>query len=140
MNPADMTSSADQLAVPDLGTDLAVLRTRMALDRTQLAWVRTGFVFITAGIAIDKVTEVLHAARLLTHHAWVKGSHVTGLVLVISSTLILLLVTVDYIRVSRALPRRNDARLRSNFAVLCMTALLALTGAMLTYLVLTTHL
>ena len=122
-------------------TDLAVLNTRLALDRTQLAWVRTGFTFITAGIAIDKVTEALHAARLLTHHAWVKGSHVTGLVLVSGSTIILLLAAAGYVRATRALPLSPvGAWLPFNTAVLGVTGLVVLTGAGLTYLALTTHL
>lgn len=136
---ATATSSGGRAAVPD-GTDLAVLNTRLALDRTQLAWVRTGFTFITAGIAIDKVTEALHAARLLTHHAWVRGSHVTGLILVSGSTLVLLLAAVGYVRAARELPTRYGGGLSFSAAVLAVTGLLVLTGVLLTVLALTTHL
>ena len=139
MNPRAITSSAEDAAVPVHGNDLAVLNTRLALDRTQLAWVRTGFGFITAGIAIDKAAEALHAARLLTHQAWVKGSHLTGLVMVSCSTLILILVTAAYVRAASALPRPHGALLPFSAAVVCVTALLILTGSLLTYLVLTTH-
>lgn len=135
-----MSSDANAAILPDTGTDLAVLNTRLALDRTQLAWVRTGFTFITAGIAIDKVTEALHTARLLTHHAWVTGSHVTGLVLVIGSTLVLLLAAAGYVRATRELPLRHGGGVSFSAAVLAVTGLLVLTGVMLTILALTTHL
>ena len=123
----------------DLATELAVLRTRLTLENTQLGWIRTGFTFITAGIAIDKVTEALHAARVIAGHAWVKGSHNVGLLLVIGSTLVLLIATIAYVRAAVGLPALPDGRLPFNPAVLGMSGLLILTGVVLSLLILTTE-
>jgi putative membrane protein len=78
--------------------DLAVERTMLALERTQLAWVRTIIGLITAGIAIDKGFEALHAARLVTGEAWVRNGHLAGLVMTISGTLLILISGVYYIK------------------------------------------
>ena len=131
--------SGQSAPIPDRNTDLALMRTQLALDRTQLAWVRTGFVFITAGIAMDKVMEVLHHQRMIQGTNWVKGAHVTGLVMILSSTLALVLTLAGYVRAARklALLRGEPAELGGPVA---MTVLLILVGIVLALLVMTTNL
>jgi uncharacterized membrane protein YidH (DUF202 family) len=122
----------------DLGTNLAVMRTQFALERTQLAWVRTGFTLITAGFAIDKVAEALHRDRVLQGTNWVQGSHVTGLVLIGSSTLFLGVATFSYLREARRLARLVGNKPPVIPAVLPMTLLVLVLGVVLLILIHTT--
>lgn len=102
-NAQVLRSSAEQAVDPRV--DLAVQRTELALDRTQLAWVRTAFTLITAGLAIDKVAEAMHQARVLAGTNWVAGSHVVGIGLTIAATTFLLMASVMYYRQARILAR-----------------------------------
>jgi uncharacterized membrane protein YidH (DUF202 family) len=89
---------ADAAQDADPRIHLAVERTVYALERTQLAWIRTIMGLITAGIAIDRGFAALHEARLVTGEAWVKNGHLGGLVLTISGTLLIVMVTIFYVK------------------------------------------
>lgn len=139
--PPDEKPESQVHAKPDVNlvTNLAVMRTQFALERTQLAWVRTGFTFITAGFAIDKVAEALHRSRVLQGNNWVQHSHVTGLVLIGSSTLFLGIATVTYSRESRKLARLLGNKPPVITAMLPMTVLVLVLGVLLMILLLTTN-
>lgn len=130
--PFDNKPSADP------GAALAILRTELALDRTQLAWVRTAFTFITAGFALDKVTEVIHQTRVLEGKNWVENSHVTGMILVGAATLFLLLCSVAYIRQIRRLAQLKSPPVTHFPTTLAPTALVVILGVALFVLILTT--
>ena len=80
----------------DPRVDLAVQRTELAEDRTLLAWIRTTIGLMGAGVAFDKGAQFLHQERLAAGFAFVKTSHFAGLSLTAVSTLLLLLVLLQY--------------------------------------------
>lgn len=128
-NTQSIRSSAEHAADPRV--DLAVQRTELALDRTQLAWVRTAFTFITAGLAIDKVAQAMHEARVLAGTNWVTGSHVVGSALAIASTLFLLLASVAYYQQARVLARLKGAEPPWMPLAMLISLLVVLLGGML---------
>ena len=90
--------------------DLAVERTSYAMERTQLAWIRTVMGFITAGLAIDKGTEALHEARVVAGVAWSKNGHFAGMLLTITSTVLMIITTVIYVRRMKQFNRMRGIR------------------------------
>ncbi len=92
--------------VPDLRLQLSVESTRLAMERTQLAWVRTVLTFITAGLAIDRGTALLHEARMEAGLAWSKTGHLAGLLLTGMATILMIWVAISYIRRIGQLNRR----------------------------------
>ena len=89
-------AAAEQDADPRV--DLAIDRTIFALVRTQLAWIRTVLTLMTAGLAIDKGFAALHDARMVSGEAWVKNGHFAGMVMTSSATLLIMIVTFNYIK------------------------------------------
>jgi inner membrane protein YidH len=87
----------------DAAVELAFTRTELAFDRTLLAWIRTALTLMAAGIAYDKGFQLLHEARLEEGTAWVRSAHVVGIALTAASTLLLIVVTVNYFMNVRAL-------------------------------------
>jgi putative membrane protein len=99
----EIRKSAEQDVDPRV--DLAVERTELALERTQLAWVRTLLSLIGGGFVIDKAMEAIHQARLEAGEAFVKHSHLTGMIVTGSGTLLMILVTINYMRRNAAYAR-----------------------------------
>jgi putative membrane protein len=113
--------------IVDPRVDLAVQRTELALDRTQLAWARTVIGLMGAGIAVDKGFKFLHQARVLSGEALVRNGHAMGLTLTAISTLLLAIVSWDYLKNARwlaSLKRSPSRRLPSALVVSVMVVVL----------------
>lgn len=131
-NSQEIRSRVEQATDPRV--DLAVQRTELALDRTQLAWVRTAFSFITAGLAIDKGAQALHAARVLAGTNWVNSSHAVGIVLTLLSTIFLIFSSVLYYQQAYTLARLKGItppRLPLPFLISLLVVLLGITLSLL---------
>jgi len=120
----------------DPRVDLAVERTMLALERTQLAWIRTIIGLITAGIAIDRGFEALHAARLVTGEAWVRNGHLAGLVMTISGTFLIIISSVYYIRRMRELGRMLHRPSRLLDPGLILSLFISVVGLLVIYFML----
>jgi putative membrane protein len=110
----------------DPRVDLAVDRTKMAAVRTLLAWVRTLLSLMTAGIAIDKGFAALHQARMVSGTAILRNSHIAGLLLTGSGTVLITFVLFNYVKMKRDLDimqSRKRNMYDAGFA-LCMVILL----------------
>src|SRR5664279_1964441 len=94
----------------DPRVDLAVERTELALERTQLAWVRTLLSLIGGGFVIDKAMEAIHQARLESGEAFVQHGHLVGMIFTASGTLLMILVTINYLRRNAAYARMKKGR------------------------------
>lgn len=114
--------------------DLAVERTSLALERTQLAWVRTILTFITAGIAIDRGTAALQKARIVSGVAWSESGHFAGLLLTITSTILMITVTVLYIRRMRQLNKMRGITNKLPAPATALSVFVCLLGALFSYL------
>ncbi len=95
-NEIQIRAEAEQDADPRV--DLAVDRTILALIRTLLAWIRTLMAIMTAGLAIDKGFAALHDARMISGTAILKNSHLAGLLMTGSGTLLTAIVLVNYVK------------------------------------------
>jgi putative membrane protein len=104
MSEADASQKAGQTQA-DPRVDLAVTRTELAWERTLLAWIRTTLALLGSGIALDKGAQLLHQARVLAGTAMMRNGHIVGLSLTGLSTLLLLIVTVQYLNGKLALAR-----------------------------------
>ena len=87
----------------DAALELALTRTELASDRTLLAWIRTALTLMAAGIAYDKGFRLLHDERLAEGTAWVRSAHSAGILVTITSTLLLALATFKHFRLARSL-------------------------------------
>jgi len=87
----------------DVVVHLAAERTELAWERTQLAWIRTTLAFIGSGIALDKGMEAIHRNRLESGSAIVQNAHAIGIVLSTGGTILLLIVTLFYMKRVRKL-------------------------------------
>lgn len=117
------------------GTDhLAYQRTIWALERTQLAWVRTAFAVMTTGLALDRGTSALQAARLLENSRWVEGANVGGIVLSLAAALQLFVATINYVRRDRELARAYQMPLTHLPAALPISIAVAVLGVVLAVL------
>lgn len=108
--------------------DLAVERTALALERTQLAWGRTVISFITAGLAIDKGTAALHEARLVSGHAWAKNGHFGGLLLTLTATILMIMVTVAYVKRMRNLNKIQGLKAKQSLPTTLLSVFVCLVG------------
>jgi len=113
--------------------DLSVDTTSLALDRTQLAWVRTVMAMITTGIALDKGSEVLHAARLSTGAAWSKNGHFGGLLLTIAATALMVLVTIIYVWRMKQLVRMRSTKEKLPSPTIILSIFQCLVGGLAIY-------
>jgi len=124
---------AEQDADPRI--DLAVERTELAMERTQLAWVRTMLSLIGGGFVIDKAMEAIHEARLEAGEAFVKHSHLTGMIVTGSGTLLMILITIHYQRRNAAYAHMKKGK-RPFFAPGFLLSLLAIIiGIAVTYFI-----
>lgn len=114
---------------------LAVERTELALERTHLAWIRTIVGLITSGFAIDKLVEAFREKRLITGEALVSHAHVTGLVLTVTGTLLMILVTIYYIKRSRKLAVMRGEGLSRLPPGLALSVFIFFIGLVLIYLI-----
>ena len=119
---------------------LAIERTEFALERTHLAWVRTCITLITAGIAIDKVFAILHEARTETGVAWVNNAHIVGLTMVISGMLLLLMITIYYLKRMTALRQLRGLKRQLFAPGFILSVIIFLIGALLVFMVISTPL
>ncbi len=94
----------------DPRVDLSIERTELAWERTQLAWIRTTLTFIASGIALDKGMEAIHRDRLESGSALVQNAHAIGITLSIGGTILLLIVTLYYIKRVRRLAIMKGAK------------------------------
>jgi uncharacterized membrane protein YidH (DUF202 family) len=124
-------ADAEQNADPRI--DLAVDRTIFALIRTQLAWIRTIIGLMTAGLAIDKGFAALHEARLIAGNAWVKNGHFAGMVMTCSGTLLIIIVTVNYIKGMGALNKMKGKQTKLYDPGLMLSLLITLIGFLMLY-------
>jgi putative membrane protein len=126
----DQQLKAEAKAASDFRTDLSIETTILAMERTQLAWVRTVLTFITAGFAIDKGTELLHEARLVSGTAWSKEGHFAGLLLTITATVLMAMETVIYIRRVRQLNKMVVIKIKLPFPTTILSIFICLVGAL----------
>lgn len=133
-NNVQIRVEAEQDADPRV--DLAVERTILALVRTQLAWIRTIITLMTAGLAIDKGFAALHNARMVTGEAWVKNGHLAGLVMTISGTLLMILVTTNYVMGLKVLNNLKGTKRKRFDPGLILSVLITLTGFLMLYFML----
>jgi uncharacterized membrane protein YidH (DUF202 family) len=131
-DPQKMIPPAD----PDPRINLAVERTQLALERTQLAWIRTIIGLMTAGVAIDRGFAVLHDARLISGEAWVKNGHFAGLVLSISSTLLITIITAFYLKRMGELNRMRKEERRYLDPAMILSLLILMVGVLIIYFML----
>ena len=117
---------------------LAIERTLLALERTHLAWTRTVITLMTAGFAIDKVTEYIHQERLSSGQAVTAKTHLIGVMLVIGACALLLIETIYYIRRSHELLKMQPERGWQIPSGTILSVLIFLIGIVVIYLVTTT--
>jgi len=127
-NP-DQQLKAEITAASDFRTDLSIETTILAMERTQLAWVRTVMAFITAGVAIDKGTSLLHEARLVSGTAWSKDCHFAGLLLTVSATLLMTMETILYIRRVRQLNKMTVTKIKLPWPTTILSIFVCIVGA-----------
>jgi len=130
-NEQQIRSEAEQDADPRI--DLAVDRTILALVRTQLAWIRTIITLMTAGLAIDKGFAALHEARMVSGEAWVKNGHFAGLVMTSSGTLLIIIVTINYLMGMKALNKMKGTKRKLYDPSLILSVLITLIGFLMLY-------
>ena len=78
----------------DAGTQLSIMRTRLAADRTLMAWIRTSFAMITFGFGVAKFFQYLHEQQQRT--SFLEAPRNLGLILVSVGTLSLLAGAYEY--------------------------------------------
>lgn len=116
--------------------DLAVERTELALERTHLAWIRTVVGLIVSGFALDKLFEVVHAARLASGEALIKQAHVVGVSLTIVGTLIMLAETIYFYKRTRILKQMRGANTVFFPSGLIVSILIFLIGVAIVFMLL----
>jgi len=126
----------DAEADTDPRVDLAVERTELALERTQLAWIRTTLTFIASGIALDKGMEAIRANRLESGSAFVQNAHAIGISLSMGGTILLLIITLYYIKRVRRLALMKGAKPVLIPPGVISSSLIILLGAIISYLLL----
>jgi uncharacterized membrane protein YidH (DUF202 family) len=122
----------------DPRVDLAVERTELVLERTQLAWIRTTLTFVATGIALDKGVEAIHQSRLQSGDALFDNAHIIGISLSITATVLLLLVTLFYLRRSRRLASMKGVKPVLFPPGAAASTLIILLGAVISFLLLIT--
>jgi len=130
-NEQQIRATAEQDADPRI--DLAVERTILALVRTQLAWIRTMITLMTAGLAIDKGFAALHEARLLSGEAWINNGHLAGLIMTITGTLMIILVTINYVMGIKALNNMKGTRRKLFDSGLILSLIIIAIGFLMLY-------
>ena len=130
-NEQQIRAAAEQDADPRI--DLAVDRTILALIRTQLAWIRTIIGLMTAGLAIDKGFAALHEARMVSGEAWVKNGHFAGLVMTSSGTLLIIIVTINYLMGMKTLNKMKGTKRKLYDPGLILSVLITLIGFLMLY-------
>jgi len=132
-NNLNQTTNTEALQVVDPRIDLAIERTSLALERTQLAWVRTVIGFITAGFAIDKATTVLYEARLVSGVALSKNGHFAGLLLTGVATVLMIVVTITYVRRTLQLSKMRVSKERPTTSTTLLSIFVCLIGGITIY-------
>jgi len=135
-NPEIQQLRKEAEADTDPRVDLAVERTELAWERTQLAWTRTTLTFIVSGIALDKGMEAIHANRLESGNALVQNAHAIGITLSTGGTILLLIVTLYYIKRIRRLTIMKGAKPVLIPAVAISSILIILLGVIISFLLL----
>ena len=131
----DQTRAQAEIDV-DPRIDLAVERTELALERTHLAWIRTVVGLIVSGFALDKLFEVIHAARLASGQALIKQVHVVGLSLTIAGTLIMLVETIYFYKRTRILKQMRGVNIKFFPSGLIVSILIFLIGVAIIFMLL----
>lgn len=108
-NP-DPTANGEAAQPVDPGLYLAIERTLLTSEATQLGWIRTVIGLITAGFTIDKGTVLLHESRVVSGTAWAQNGHFAGLLLTITSTILLTFMTILYVRRMDRLGKMRHSR------------------------------
>jgi uncharacterized membrane protein YidH (DUF202 family) len=90
--------------------DLAVERTELAWERTQMGWIRTTLSMLAGGIGLDKGLESLRKSLIESGDALIANSHIIGIILSITGTLMILINTWIYIRRSHSLSRMKGGK------------------------------
>lgn len=114
--------------------DLAVERTELALERTFLAWVRTVLSLMGGGFAIDKGMKAFFDVRIATGKALINNGHAAGMVLTISGTVLMVLVTMHYVKRSAQLAKMKGGRKSIGSPDLILSLLIISIGTFLIYL------
>jgi putative membrane protein len=120
----------------DPRVDLAVDRTTMALIRTLLAWVRTILSLMTAGLAIDKGFAALHEARLVSGSAILSNSHIAGLAMTGSGTLLIVIVMINYVKSRRDLDNMKSQKRKLYDAGFILSLIILLIGILMLFFML----
>ena len=130
-NEQQIKTNAEQADDPRI--EIALERTQLAYERTQLAWIRTVLALITAGIAIDKGTEALHEALIAMGEALVKDGHVSGMLLTISGTVMMILSTGITFRRMKELDQMRGIRRKLPYPVFILSCIISFFGVIVIY-------
>lgn len=88
---------------------------------------------MTAGLAIDKGFAALHEARLVSGDAWIKNGHLAGLVMTISGTLLIILVTINYVMGLKTLNNMKGTKRKLFDPGLILSLLITAIGFLMLY-------
>jgi putative membrane protein len=99
----DAMTTTDSRIVLDTSTKLAVERTRLAYERTLMAWVRTGVSLISFGFTIYKFFEEFHKGEQIPRSSDLFGAREFGLVMISIGLLVVLLATIQHVRIMHKL-------------------------------------
>jgi putative membrane protein len=132
-NEQQIRAAAEQDADPRI--DLAVERTILALVRTQLAWIRTIITLMTAGLAIDKGFAALHDARMVSGEALMKNGHLAGLLMTSSATLLIMIVTINYLRGMGALNKMKGKKTKLYDPGILLSLFIIVIGFLMLYFI-----
>jgi uncharacterized membrane protein YidH (DUF202 family) len=130
-NEQQIKFNAEQVDDPRI--EIAVERTQLAYERTQLAWIRTVLALITAGIAIDKGTEALHEALIAMGEALVKDGHISGMLLTISATVMMVVATGNSFRRMKELEQMRGIRKKLPNPVFILSCIICFFGVIVIY-------
>lgn len=68
------------------------------MDRTLLAWVRTDLSLMAGGVAFDKGARLLREDRLKAGTALIHSSHIVGISITVTSTVLIAIAIWIYLR------------------------------------------
>jgi len=110
---------------PDLSTQLAVDRTRLAHERTLMAWVRTATSLISFGFSIYKFFEFDAAQKTAT--ARTLSPRQFGMIMIGTGLAALALAAVDYQRNMRQMQRAYGGSVRG-WAAMAVAVIVSAVG------------
>lgn len=122
--------------IVDPATALAQQRTELALERTLLAWVRTAFAFISAAVALDRLLVSGAASGYIFDPIWKRTAWTVSVVLCCATTVLLIVVSLQYIQQCRYIGSVTDQPYRISWPSLLAAGLVIAIGTVAGVLIL----